>query len=239
MIVRFLLAAIAAGLFAGFSMTAAQQLKVVPLIVQAETYESNGSHSHDETGTDAQDAAAATGHDDQAAETEAGGLLFGLPRFGGTLLANLVTGAGFGLLLAGVTLLSGLTVSMRSGLLFGAAGWLAVQLLPALGLPPELPGFPHTDLQARQIWWVATVLLSGAGLYLVLLRHEAWALAIGVLGLAAPHIYGAPRPDNLTSAVPAYLAAEYSVAALATTLFFWLVLGTAYGWLSGRIGERQ
>jgi cobalt transporter subunit CbtA len=249
MIARIMLAAIAAGLFAGLVMTAAQQIKVVPLILQAEQYE--GGHAHDHNETQAQSPqsgdvladAGTSAHthtgDEAVAEAGSSNMLFGLSRFGGTLLANLVTGAGFGLLLAGVAVLSGVAVSIRAGLLFGAAGWLAVQLLPAIGIPPELPGSPAADLRERQFWWAATVFLSGVGLYLLFLRHEMWALAAGLLAIAAPHIYGTPRPDDLKSAVPAYLAAEYAVAALATTLFFWLVLGAAYGWLASRLEARR
>ncbi len=226
MIARMMLAAIAAGLFAGLVMAVAQQVKTVPLIVQAETYESGQAHNHE--------SAEAHTHDAPAAAT--GTTSFGLSRFGGTLISSLVTGAGFGLLLAGVALVASVPLTVRSGLLLGAAGWVAVQLLPSVGLPPELPGFPATDLQARQIWWVATVLLSGAGLYLVFLRKEAAAIAAGLLLLTAPHLYGAPRPADMSSAVPAYLAAEYVTAALATTLFSWLVLGAALGWLAGRFG---
>ena len=246
MFVRTLLVAIVAGLVAGILMTGAQHVKVVPLILHAEQYEDRGTaegHSHLNIEAAQRAVAAlfapvvpARAHGEAA--DESGGILFGLDRFGGTLVANLVAGAGFALLLAAVSLLTGQPITLANGLSWGAAGWLCVQLLPALGLPPELPGFPYADLEARQIWWSVTVIFSAAGLYLLVLRPESWAKVLGVVALAAPHLYGAPQPHDIESAVPAFLAAEYSVAALATTLFFWLVLGTMLGFLSERFGGR-
>jgi cobalt transporter subunit CbtA len=169
------------------------------------------------------------------AEAEGSGMLFGLDRFGGTLFANLVIGAGFGLILTAVSLMAGQAITAANGVLWGAAGWLAVHLLPAIGLPPELPGSPAAELAARQTWWSVTVVLSAIGLYLVGLRPETWAKVGGVVLIAVPHIIGAPYPDDITSNVPALLAAEFAVAALATGLFFWIVLGLALGLINDRL----
>ena len=168
----------------------------------------------------------ALAHGDAEAE---GGILFGLNRFGGTLMANLVTGAGFGLLLFAASLITGVSISLRNGVLWGAAGWLAFQFLPAIGLPPELPGFRRPIFFDRQAWWMTTVVLSLVGLYFLVLRPEAWAKVLGLAVLVAPHIYGAPQPADISSDVPALLGAEFAVAALATTAFFWVVLGLLLG----------
>ncbi len=134
-------------------------------------------------------------------EHEEGGIMFGLSRFSGTLMANLVTGSGFGLLLAGVSLVIGYPITLRNGALWGACGWLAVHMLPAIGLPPELPGFPAAELGDRQAWWLATVALSAVGLYLVVLREEIVAKVVGLALIAAPHVYGAPQPLDISSNV--------------------------------------
>ena len=115
--------------------------------------------------------------------------------------------------------------------------WLAVHMLPAIGLPPELPGFPAADLTQRQIWWVATVALSAAGLYLLFLKPGIIAKVAGVVLLAAPQVYGAPQPSDISSNVPAVLGAEFAVAALATTLFFWVVLGLSLGFANEKIAK--
>ncbi|THK37682.1 cobalt transporter [Ensifer sp. MPMI2T] len=257
MIVKTLLAAIVAGLIAGVFMTAAQEMRVVPLILHAEEYEGEAPAA-DQPATQEPTAA---GHDQHSSlngasplgalvsalspatpayahehegEHEEGGIMFGLSRFSGTLLANLVTGAGFSLLLAGVSLVIGYPITLANGAAWGALGWLAVHLLPAIGLPPELPGFPAAELGDRQVWWAATVLLSAAGLYLLALRPELVAKIAGLALIAAPQVYGAPQPLDISSNVPAVLGAEFAVAALATTLAFWLVLGVVSGFINDR-----
>ena len=120
------------------------------------------------------------------------------------------------------------------GIAWGFAGWLCVQLLPSLGLPPETPGFPYVDLTERQTWWAATVVLSIMGLWFFTLYKSQWFRALGLAMLLAPHVYGAPQPEDITSAVPAYLASQFAVATLATSLFMWLVMGLALGYLWDR-----
>ncbi|MBC7281229.1 CbtA family protein [Hoeflea sp.] len=255
MIVRLLLAALAAGLIAGMAMTPAQYVKIVPLILQAETYE-GGSHDHGAAEAVSSTAAAgpetaevtasaAHGHDanDQAYD-EGDESMLGLGRLGDTVLANLVAGAGFALMLAAVALIAGIAFpagrdGLMRGLLLGAGAWFCVQLAPSFGLPPAVPGFPHADLADRQSWWMLTVGLSAVGLWLVALRPEAIAKALGVALIAAPHVWGAPVPGDLSSDVPAYLASAYAAASLATTLFFWLLLGGLLAHFLSRIPEGQ
>lgn len=244
MIIRFLLVAIAAGLFSGVLMTGAQELKVTPLILHAEQYENGPAADHHGSiralpgftmlAEAFSPVTKAYAHGDAE---EDGGILFGLSRYGGTLMANLVTGAGFGLLLVAASAITGVSISLGNGVLWGAAGWLAFQFFPAIGLPPELPGFPAADLFERQNWWMATVVLSAIGLYFLVLRGEIWAKVLGVVVIAAPHLYGAPQPTDLSSDVPALLGAEFAVAALATTAFFWVALGLLLGGAMDRYGR--
>jgi cobalt transporter subunit CbtA len=251
MIAKTLLAALVAGLIAGVFMTAAQELRVVPLILHAEEYEVKEPAAEPPAGTEGQqhsslDRSSVIGemlsalspitpaYAHEGEHEDEGGIMFGMSRFSGTLLANLVAGAGFGLLLAGASLAFNYPITLRNGALWGACGWLTVHLLPAIGLPPELPGFPAADLHDRQIWWIATIALSIAGLYLIVLRGEILAKIIGLVLIAAPHVYGAPQPSDISSPVPAVLGAEFAVAALATTLAFWIVLGVISGYLNDR-----
>ncbi len=240
MTIKVLLAALAAGLFAGIFMVPLQASRVTPLILQAEVYErSAAKHDHgaveiaaapgqNMTKTDEMTAMAAPdghGHDDAP-------LFFG--RFWNTLLANLVTGAGYGLMMAGISMAVGVNVKFSTGLVWGALGWLCVQLLPALGLPPAVPGSPESELDGRQIWWVMTIILSVSGFCILLLTKPIAMKLLGLICLVSPHVYGAPQPIDISSNVPSYLAAQYAVATLATTLFFWLVLGLALGWFMDR-----
>ncbi|QTN99057.1 CbtA family protein [Brucella sp. 458] len=226
MLIRYLLATLAAGLLAGLLVTPAMYLKTVPLILQAETYEdAAGGHHHGE--------AEAAPHDHAAPAAEAGdeeGAELPFGRLGNTMLANLVAGAGFALLLGGVALLLGRRITVQNGIFWGLAGFFAVAFLPALGLSPELPAMPAADLAERQLWWIATVVMSGLGIYLLILRHELWAKVLGLVLIVAPHLYGAPHPEDISSPVPSLLASQYAVASLATNLFMWAVIGLALGW---------
>lgn len=235
MLIRYLLATLAAGLLAGLLVTPAMYLKTVPLIIQAEVYEeAGGGHSHGPAEAAPHEHAAETPAPDHAAtaapaEEEAGAELpFG--RLGNTILANLVAGAGFALLLGGIALLIGRPITVQNGLYWGMAGFFAVAFLPALGLSPELPAMPAADLAERQLWWISTVVLSGVGLYLIVLRGEIWAKLLGLIAIIAPHLYGAPHPEDIASPIPSLLASQYAVASLATNLFMWAVIGLALGW---------
>ncbi len=258
MIIRVLLAAIAAGLVAAILMSPLQLAKVVPIIQHAEQFE--GGHSHDHAAIEvkvdhvhadgvvhdadhqvvvATEAEKAGAHahagtaETNGAEAREQPLLFG--RVWNTILANIVTGAGFGLLMAGVSMACGVNITFSTGLVWGVLGWLSVQFLPWLGLPPELPGLPTADISARKVWWVATVALSIVGFWLLLLTRSRASKALGLVALFAPHVYGAPQPVDIASEVPAYLAAQYAVATMATTLFFWLALGLALGFIMDRM----
>lgn len=229
MMIRVLLAAIFAGLLAGAFATVAQSARVIPLILEAETYENAGApdHSH-EQGTAAHD------HGEEAWAPEDG-----LERTFFTLLSNLVVGASFALLLTAAIMLLNQPISTRSGLLWGAGGFAAFVLAPNFGLPPELPGMPAGDLLERQIWWAATVAMTAGGLLMLALkRHLLWMLA-GVALIVLPHIYGAPEALAHESDVPANLAAEFVIATVVTSAFFWLVLGGLLGGFLARAVKHE
>jgi cobalt transporter subunit CbtA len=236
---RFLLAAIAAGIIAGIYMLPLQYIKLIPIILQAEEFEGGHTHEpspvvdhvHENVATHNQNYEVVNASVGQEIPEQS----LDLTRIWNTILANSVTGAGYGLLLLCVSTLSGIAVSSRNGLIFGALGFLSVQLLPALGLPPELPGFPHVDLAARQVWWVATVAASIIGFALIFNTKSTFVRLIGLGLLIIPHFYGAPQPVDMSSEVPAYLASQFAVATLATTLFFWLVLGVFLGFFNDKI----
>ncbi|MGH6861395.1 MAG: CbtA family protein [Phyllobacterium sp.] len=228
MLVKYLLATIVAGLFAGVLLTPAMYVRNVPLILHAEEYEgaADAGHSHEAPAASAPDtAAAAAPHEHDEAGPE---LPFG--RFGNTLLINLVAGAGFALITGAAALFLGRRITLQNGIYWGLAGFFIFNFAPAFSLAPELPAMPAADLATRQAWWLITVLVTAGGVYLIVLRAEIWAKILGVVLIVAPHVYGAPEAENLASAVPPTLASEFAVSTLATNLFFWVVLGTALGW---------
>ena len=236
MITRALLATLFVGLFTGLIMTAVQQWRVIPLIIAAEAFEGETPPAHDHAAVRFKLTLVTPAFAHSAAE-EPGPL--GLSRLGGTVIANLVTYSGFALLLFGVSTLLGSQITLESAVAWGACGWLAVHFLPAIGLPPELPGFPAAEVEARKIWWVATVTMSGAGLGLLALK-DGVAFKFGGLGLIAlPHVFGAPQPTDIATAVPALYAAEYSVAALTASLIAWLVLAFGLGLAHERLAKAE
>ncbi|MGE0240271.1 MAG: CbtA family protein [Parvibaculaceae bacterium] len=233
MIGRVILAALLAGIAAGLFYGVIQHVRLTPLILEAEKYETAGDgHTHDHgaatttTTTTEQTAAPAA---EPAAEEEAWGPADGAERTFYTFLASVVAGAGFAALLAGVSLLSGVRITPRNGLLWGLAGFLAVHLAPAAGLAPELPGMPAADLAARQAWWIGTIVATGAAIWLFTQRNETWAKVAAVILVALPHIIGAPQPPTHESGVPAGLSAEFAANTLAAAVLLWLMIGGFLG----------
>jgi len=213
MLSRIVLAALVAGLLAGAFATAAQTVRVIPLILAAEAYEDKDTHSEEA----------------HAEHAEAWAPRDGWERTFFTFVSNLVVGVAFSLLLTAAIMLLNQPVSMATGLLWGAGGFAVFVLAPNFGLPPELPGMAAGDLVARQVWWFATVAMTAAGLLIFAFRRSfAWMLA-GLALIVAPHVYGAPRPVSHDSAVPAGLAADFVMATIVTSALFWLVLGGLLG----------
>jgi cobalt transporter subunit CbtA len=235
MMIRVLLAAIFAGMLAGAFMTAAQSVRVIPLILEAETYEAGGlsdaQHSHDH----GEGQAAAHDHGGTAWSPEGG-----WSRTFLTFIANTVVGVAYALLLTAAILLVSQSVSLRSGLLWGAGGFAVFVLAPNFGLPPELPGMPAAELVERQIWWVATAAMTAGGLLIFATKRALHWMVAGVALIVAPHLYGAPQPLGHESAIPASLAAEFVIVTVVTSALFWLVLGGLLGsFLSRAIRQEE
>ena len=67
--------------------------------------------------------------------------------------------------------------------------------------------------------------------------HRLWLSFVGGFIAALPHALGAPHPPELTPLpYPEGLGTEFVFASLATSLIFWLMLGTFSGWLYRRLG---
>ena len=234
MLIRVLLAAILAGVGAGVFATAAQSLRVTPLILEAETYENAGgaghAHGHDRGAADATQSAAQTAETEEEEWAPADGL----ERTFFTLMGNAVVGAGFALVVTAAILLTGQTVTLTSGLVWGLAGFVVFVLAPGFGLPPELPGTEAADLALRQTWWLATVLATAGGLAILYYRRQPMWIAAALVLIAAPHLYGAPQPAEHEALAPAHLAVEFAIASIATGFVYWLFLGGLLGFVLDR-----
>ncbi|MGB3139593.1 MAG: CbtA family protein [Aestuariivirga sp.] len=237
MIGRLVLAALIAGMAAGLIYGGVQHVQTTPLIIAAEAYETAPAHDHGAAATTdpaAPAAAAPAAHDHGEEEwTPADGW----PRTLSTTLSSVIAGAGFALLLAGLSLLTGIPITPQNGLIWGICGFLAVTVAPGAGLSPELPGMPAADLVSRQVWWLATIIASGIGIFLIATRRELVWLAAAVVLIALPHIIGAPQPLTHDTAVPAGLAASFAANTIAASAVLWCLIGLFLGLALQKFGK--
>jgi cobalt transporter subunit CbtA len=223
---RLVWVALCAGLLAGLFATVAHQVSTVPVILKAEVYEKAAEHTQPphEHATSASDEHA------PAWEPENG-----IERAAYTLLADVLTGIGFALLLAAGLALRGGEVSWRDGLFWGLAGFAAFTIAPGLGLQPEVPGTEAAPLIARQLWWLATAVSTGAGLALLAFTRRAHWVVLAAILIVLPQLYGAPQlVEQPASVTPEALSHQFVVAVTVVSFLFWLILGASTGYFYGR-----
>lgn len=223
MFTRLVTTALFAGFLTGLAAAVLQFWLVQPLLLHAELYE-GGTLTHFGPG-----ATNAPAHPD-------------LPRFdpmrdGLSVLFTALIYCGYAFILTAAMALAserGVAITVRQGVIWGIAGFAAVQLAPALGLPPEVPGAASADVAARQVWWFATVGATALGLACIAFGGSMIWVIGGVALLAVPHIIGAPQPESFTGPTPPELAAHFAAAALGVGLAVWALLGalTAWFWTS-------
>lgn len=213
------------GLIAALFLTLLQNFWVVPLILQAETYENAPTeqvHEH------AENAPAGHVHDEEAWSPQDG-----WQRILSTTGGNLVVAVGFALMLAGLYTLRA-PGKTSQGVLWGLAGFAVFTLAPTLGLPPELPGTAAADLTQRQIWWIGTAASTAAALALIVFGKNWLLKVLGVAILVVPHIIGAPQPPVHESLAPEALESQFKIASLLTNALFWIAMGVISAWLFRR-----
>lgn len=220
------------GLVAGFAsglLAAILHLFFVqPILLKAERYETGELIYRPANAVDEQLVGPLS-----TASSEASGPLVPAPALdpGRDSLTALFFGliyGGFGLLLAagmGWAEARGHAPSLRMGLVWGALGWVAVQLAPAVGLPPGLPGMPGAALAAHQAWWLATVMTTTLGITILAFGRGWSALTAGAAFILSMHVIGAPVPETLTGPVPAELASRFATRVLGVGLIAWAMLG--------------
>jgi len=230
MVTRIVMSALLAGALAGVLVFVGHMWKTVPLIVQAEIYETGGPAKAIKEHTHAD--AAVQGHAHGDAEEWAPAA--GLERNAFTLLSDVITAIGFAFVLIGAMVLSGREPGWRRGMIWGLCGYAAFYLSPAFGLSPELPGMSAAELTARQTWWLSTAAATAVALAMLFFATgKAWKIAAAGL-LLMPHLIGAPHLPVAPGAVPAELAAQFAVATLIVTGLFWLALGAFSGYFLAR-----
>ncbi|MHA6346908.1 CbtA family protein [Roseivivax sp. CAU 1761] len=222
---RLLTSALFAGAAAGLIAALLQLVFVQPVLLHAELYET-GLLEHFGAGAPAAAVQPLPGPD--------------LGRDGLTVLFTMLVYSGYALVLTALMSQAearGARIDARSGLLWGAAGFVTVQLAPGFSLAPEVPGVAMVDLAARQVWWTATVLATGAGLAM-LAFGRSWRVWLPALALlAAPHLWGAPQPAQFNGPVPTELGALFAARSLGVGLAAWIALGGFAGlfWQRGAL----
>lgn len=217
---KLLTSAVFAGVAAGLIAAALQFMFVIPALLEGELFETGARIHFGADGSPESDR--------------------GAPGLGGdwgrhllTVGFNVVTYVGFGfLLLAAMAFaeMRGLTkITARQGLIWGLAGFIAIQLAPAFGLPPELPGTPAAEIGPRQIWWLGTLIATSLGLWVIAFGRGLIALS-GVVLLLAPHLIGAPHLSGYFGVSPPELSAEFVTLSLGTAAAGWTTLGFLLAW---------
>ncbi|MFJ5367922.1 CbtA family protein [Bosea sp. CER48] len=242
MITRVLTVSILAGLLAGLIVAALQHVTTTPLILKAETYEAalalkaptlaafDGEAriilAHGPAGD-------APGHEHAEWKPQDG---FQRTLF--TSAVTIATAIGFAALLLAGMIAAGDTIDQRSALVWGACGFLALGLAPAMGLAPELPGAASAALEQRQFWWLVTAIATGLGLFLFLRFDQPWLKLLAVVVLLLPHVIGAPHPAAPESKVPAEVAAHFAALSLGIQAALWLatafMVGVLWPWANRR-----
>lgn len=216
--------ALIAGLAAGALAALLQLTFVVPLLMEGELYEfSDRVHFRD----------------GQIGSPRLAPQIWGeLPRHFGTFGSNLVTYTGFALIMVAAFLLAqkfGKRIDARTGMIWGLAGFLAVNLAPAFGLPPELPGTASAGLIARQTWWLFAALGTVSGVALLGFGRNLGTALLGTVAIAAPQLVGAPHLDAYYGVAPPELATLYAVRSIGVAAVAWV----AMGWLAGFLWEKS
>ena len=210
--VSALIAGFGAGLVAAFL----QYVFVQPILLHSELFET-GALTH-------------FGADPTASSVPRGD--FDMTRQALNVVFAALVYTGYALILiAGMVLaeMRGHVISAQTGLIWGFCGFLAFQLAPAFGLPPDMPGLNAADVTPRQVWWFATVGATAAGLWLIAFGKTALIWGLAIILLAAPHVIGAPTPDTFTGPAPPELAAAFAARTLGTTCAIWVLLGGLLG----------
>ena len=228
---RIVLHALALGLLSGVFLTGIQQIEVVPLILEAESYEVGDQASHSHHNSENNEHA----HEKHNNHTE-------WLRLGYTALANILLAVGFALLLvvlANILVASKHIFVWHTGIMMGFSGFLIFHLAPAIGLPPKLPGSDAAAVEWRQAWWIFTVVATAAGLALLLLQKKLYFRLISIIFVLIPHILGAPEVQDDSSLLPVELEKRFVIVSLITNLCFWLVLGVLVGLLNKKLQTKR
>lgn len=162
----------------------------------------------------------------------------GLERTAYSVLATILAATGFAAILLALMgcfwLGRGRDITLTQGLAWGLAGYLAMFVAPAIGLPPEIPGVLAAPAEQRQLWWILAA--SSLSVTLGLVAFAPMNIdPLGIPVLAIPYLVGAPHtggplfshPDPAALHALAELNRQFVIGSVVVNLVFWLLLGLA------------
>lgn len=208
---RLLIAGVLAGAIAGVVVAVIHQVVAVPMIVRAEALE-NAPPPTEWWPAD------------------------GFERTSLTFVSDIVVGIGTALLLLAAYTVWG-SADWRRGVYWGLAGFVAFSLWPGLALVPNLPGDALAPHVQRYVWWGVTAVAAAGGLALLFLGRRPALVAVGLLLLLAPQIYGAPQPTQYDSVIPESLARQFALTVHLSNFAFWTLLGGLTGFFHERFRQ--
>ncbi len=215
---NIVLCSFVAAFFASLAYGFYQQTMVTPIILQAELFEIPEAES---------------GPEPWSPED-------GLERSLFTFSADFLTAFAYALILLSL-MASRPQITVLQGIAWGLAGYLVFFAVPALGLPPEIPGMQAADLVARQIWWLVTVIFTAGGLWILAFSKMPLRL-VSVLLFIAPFLIGAPQPEKHGFANPEPMAVEklealwhqFILQSCIANALLWLIIGVISAWLTAK-----
>jgi len=216
---NLILSAFSIALIAGLLLSVYQYFFITPIILASEVYE--------------------------VLEPTTGGMEAWSPedgagRSGFNFIANVLVCFGYGLLLMSA-MATRIKITPLHGFFWGIAAYLSLFVMPALGLPPEIPGMEAAFLEGRQIWWLLTVIFTALGLWSIAFQTR-FLKAVGVLMLITPHLIGAPQPEihgflNTNPQAKMALSDLWHQFILQTSVangLLWLIIGVLSAFLTAK-----
>lgn len=219
---RLLTSALFAGAAGGLIAALLQLYFVQPVLLHAELYE-GGDLVHFGSASSV------------SAFQDVGG--FDALRDGLSIIFTMLIYTGYAMVLVALMSVAesrGARIDGRTGLIWGAAGFVALHLAPGFTLAPEVPGVAAADVNARQIWWFATAAMAGGAMWLAAFGKNWMSWGAATLLLLAPHVYGAPEPSVFTGPVPTEIGALFAARAFGVGLAAWVLIGGFAGYFWSR-----
>ena len=229
---KLLITALLAGGTSGVFLAGIQHFTVIPMVLEAESYEVEGGHGDDHHHGHFQDQEVAAGSEvSLESDHEKSRTAF-------NFLTTSAVGIGFSLLLLACYSIRG-DINWRQGIFWGLGGFVTFNLAPALGLPPTLPGADLAAVEARQWWWLLTVGCTAVGLLMVIFSKKNTLKYVAIGLILFPHLLGAPQTDMATSLVPVELSKDFIMVSLFTNALFWVLLGSLTALISSQFPDND